>query len=177
MARVLVFGYGNPGRLDDGLGPFVAEAIERLALPEVTVETAYQLAVEDAHTISQHEVVVFVDATVQRGGKPFTLERVAPRVQTAFTSHHLDPASALGLAHDLFRSETRGYLLAIPGHEFNDFGECLSSAAQANAQAAVAFLAEALGRGDDSLLAQRAVPAAPAILAPPFSLDPQPVTP
>ena len=31
--KALVIGYGNPGRLDDGLGPALAEAVEKLDLP------------------------------------------------------------------------------------------------------------------------------------------------
>ena len=34
---MLLLGYGNPGRLDDGLGPALAAQVERLALPGVTV--------------------------------------------------------------------------------------------------------------------------------------------
>ena len=37
--RTLLLGWGNPGRLDDGLGPALAETIERLALPGLTVGT------------------------------------------------------------------------------------------------------------------------------------------
>ena len=46
--RILVIGYGNPGRLDDGLGPAVASAMEEFNLPGVSVDSNYQLTVEDA---------------------------------------------------------------------------------------------------------------------------------
>ena len=46
--KVLLIGYGNPGRLDDGLGPALAAAVEKLAIPGVTVDADYQLNVEDA---------------------------------------------------------------------------------------------------------------------------------
>ena len=29
MAKVLIIGYGNPGRLDDGLGPALADLMEK----------------------------------------------------------------------------------------------------------------------------------------------------
>ena len=60
--KILLIGYGNPGRLDDGLGPAFAKAVEALHTPGVTVEANYQLAVEDAHAVAQHEIVVFADA-------------------------------------------------------------------------------------------------------------------
>ena len=53
-ADILLIGFGNPGRLDDGLGPALADAIEKLALPGVTVESNYQLTVEDAAEIAKH---------------------------------------------------------------------------------------------------------------------------
>ena len=43
--RILVIGYGNPGRRDDGLGPALAARLEALALPGVTVESDFQLAI------------------------------------------------------------------------------------------------------------------------------------
>ena len=43
--RVLLLCYGNPGRLDDGLGPAFGEVLERESLPGVTVDLDYQLTV------------------------------------------------------------------------------------------------------------------------------------
>ena len=62
--RVLVLGYGNPGRRDDGLGPRLAEELSRMGLPGVDVDSAYQLQAEDAAAVADHDVVVFVDAYV-----------------------------------------------------------------------------------------------------------------
>ncbi|MBV8574206.1 MAG: hypothetical protein JOZ58_04080, partial [Acetobacteraceae bacterium] len=36
--RVLVLGYGNPGRQDDGLGPAAVAEIDRRAFPGVLVQ-------------------------------------------------------------------------------------------------------------------------------------------
>jgi hypothetical protein len=60
---VLVYGYGNPGRGDDGLGIALADAIERRALPGVTVQRNYQLNLEDALLLTEFEATVFVDAS------------------------------------------------------------------------------------------------------------------
>ena len=38
-ARVLVIGYGNPGRWDDGLGPALAAELGGLGLPNVTTSS------------------------------------------------------------------------------------------------------------------------------------------
>ena len=150
--RVLVIGYGNPGRLDDGLGPALAEAIAQKQLPGVTVDANYLLTVEDASDISEHEVVVFADAAV-RGAEPFFFREVMPKAELGFSSHHMEPEAVLGLAHDMFGAQTRGYALGIRGYEFDEFGQQLSEGAQNNLLDAIAFLAERLERRDFAALA------------------------
>ena len=76
-AQLLVIGYGNPGRRDDGLGPAFADAIAELALPGVQVEVDYQLSVEDAAAAAAGERVLFVDAD-GAGREPFSVRRLAP---------------------------------------------------------------------------------------------------
>ena len=68
MTNVLIIGYGNPGRLDDGLGPALAEIMEEKRLPGLTVDANYQLAVEDAAQVAQYDVVVFADAAIAGDG-------------------------------------------------------------------------------------------------------------
>jgi hydrogenase maturation protease len=146
--RVLAIGYGNPGRLDDGLGPAMADALEALSLPGVEVLADYQLTVEDAAAVAGHDAVVFVDAAVT-GPEPFSFRRVTAeeRPTVGFTSHSLDPATLLGLARQLFSAHAEGYVLAIRGYEFDEFGERLSARARHNLDAALAFLVPPLREG------------------------------
>jgi hydrogenase maturation protease len=144
--KVLVLGYGNPGRLDDGLGPALAEAIGAMALPGVTVDADYQLAVEDAAQVAAHDYVVFADASVS-GPEPFSFKPVQPVPELSFSSHSLQPEAVLAMAKDLFDARTHGFALAIRGHEFDDFGERLSDRASQNLAAALAFLADLLRSG------------------------------
>ncbi len=88
--RALVLGYGNPGRRDDGLGPRLAEAVDRMDLPRVDVESAYQLQAEDAAAVADHDVVVFVDADVSCPD-PFELRPVVPAGDPRFSTHSLAP--------------------------------------------------------------------------------------
>jgi len=136
---VLLIGYGNPGRLDDGLGPALADAIAALNLPHVTVESDYQLQPEDAAQIACHDVVIFADADI-KCAEPFRFERIEPKRQTSFSSHSTSPEALLALAHDAFGASTPGYVLGIRGRKFDEFGEGLSAAAQANLDAASRFL-------------------------------------
>lgn len=150
-ARVKVIGYGNPGRLDDGLGPALAARLEALDLPGVEVDSNYQLNIEDAESISGSDYAVFADASTDGEG-PFYFRPLKPGPPLTFTSHSLPPASVLRLAQDLFGSKTRAYVLGIRGYEFNEFGEKLSEGAQSNLNAALAFLAARLQSNDPSAL-------------------------
>ena len=142
---MLLIGYGNPGRLDDGLGPALAESVRRMGCHRVTVESCYQLAVEHAEQVAHHDVTIFADADLN-GPEPFRFERLEPDTGTAFSTHSVAPAAILGLARDLFNATTVGYILGIRGYDFDDFGEGLSPRARGNLAAAVAFLESALQR-------------------------------
>ena len=142
-AKVLVLGFGNPGRLDDGLGPALAARVEALGLPGVTVDSGYQLNVEDAAQVAAHDVAIFVDAHLSCP-PPFTFERLRPRPGASFSSHSVRPDAVLGLAHTLFGGHTAGYVLGVRGHVFNEFGEWLSTEARANLDAAYEFLVTSL---------------------------------
>jgi len=143
--KILVMGFGNPGRLDDGLGPTLAARLEALGLPGVTVDSDYQLTVEDAAQVAAHDVAIFVDAHVSCP-PPFVFERLQPRPGASFSSHSVRPDAVLGLAHTLFGGTTEGYVLGIRGHAFNEFGEYLSPEARANLDAACVFLVASLKR-------------------------------
>jgi hydrogenase maturation protease len=144
---VLLIGFGNPGRLDDGLGPALAAAMERSNLRGVTVDSDYQLTVEDAAAVARHDIVIFADADVS-GPEPFSFRRIEPAAQWSFSTHAIEPASVLGLADQLFGAQPEGYLLGIRGYEFDAFGERLSRQAQANLAAATTFLENAIRDGN-----------------------------
>ncbi len=142
--NVLLIGYGNPGRLDDGLGPAMAREIERRNLPGLHVEADYQLTVEDAAEVARYKVVIFADADTT-GPEPFSMKRIGPgEAHLSFSTHSVQPDAVLALAKELFNAEPEGYLLGIRGYEFNEFGERLSDKARANLAAATTFLESAI---------------------------------
>ena len=141
---ILVIGYGNPGRLDDGLGPALADALEALKLPGVTVRADYQLTVEDAAAAAGHDAVVFADASVTGEG-PFSFAPVTPTFTVGFTSHSVTPSTVLGLARELFDAGTRGWVLGVRGYRFDAYGERLSRRARRNLETSLQFLRGWLG--------------------------------
>lgn len=137
--RVLVIGYGNPSRRDDGVGWAVAARVQELRLAGVEVLTAQQLEVEHAETIAVFDEVVFVDAAAV--GQPGTVstKELQPRFEPHAITHYLTPEDLLGLCLALFGARPRGLLISVAGADF-DFGEDLSPAAQAGAQRALEFI-------------------------------------
>lgn len=152
--RILVYGYGNPGRLDDGLGPAFAEEIERLGLEGVTVDSNYQLSVEDSAQIAMYQAVVFADADLSCPGS-FRFRRVVPKAHVSFSSHSISAEALMALAEELMSSRAEAFMLGIRGYEFNRFGEGLSSGARKNLQTALAWIRKAIEEDDLSGLSER----------------------
>jgi hydrogenase maturation protease len=137
-ARLLVLGYGNPGRQDDGLGPAAAERVEVLAMPGVTVDADYQLNIEDAAAMAEHDVVVFIDASVN-GPEPYAWTRIEAAAEISFSSHSVSPESLLTATQRHFGATPEAWVLGIRGYAF-EFAEGLTSQAQVNLEQAVAFV-------------------------------------
>jgi len=145
---VLLVGFGNPGRLDDGLGPALAERIALDDLPGVTVEADYQLTIEDAAEVARYDIVVFADADTA-GPEPFWVKRIGASDDDhlSFSSHSVSPVGVLTLAKRLFNAEPEAYLLGIRGYEFDEFGEGLTDKARANLAEATTYVVHAVRDG------------------------------
>jgi hydrogenase maturation protease len=141
--RILVLGYGNPGRQDDGLGPAVAAGLESLGGPNLTVLDGYQLNIEDAMDVAEHDVVWFVDAA-KTGPSPFVVREIAPASGIEFTSHLVRPEAILAIASDCYGAAPRAFQLAVRGYEFA-FVEALTPAAADNLRAALDMLIHRIG--------------------------------
>ena len=125
---MLVIGYGNTLRGDDGVGPKVAEAVEALKLPGVRTFTCQQLSPEHAEVISQAGRVVFVDAAVDVP-KEVQLRELVPGDTTQLMAHAADPRTMLALARDVFGHVPQAWWLTIPVVNL-EFGEELSPEAK-----------------------------------------------
>ncbi|HDS29811.1 MAG TPA: hydrogenase maturation protease [Firmicutes bacterium] len=142
--KTLIIGYGNPGREDDGIGPAVADAVEKLNLKDITVDSDYQLNIEYAHDVSKFDLVIFVDAS-RECDEPFEMKKIQPALQITFTTHSINAESVLALCGDLYGKYPDAYMLAVRGYSF-EMKEGLSDKAMKNTQKAVEFLAEFIGK-------------------------------
>jgi len=130
MARVLIVGYGNPLRSDDGLGWRAAEELSRsLSLPEIEVVMRQQLTPELADNLTRADVVFFIDAA--HGGQPGEVrcDSVTPQSGTVHT-HHCSPAGILALAQQLYGASPRAFVVSLCGESF-DHGSALSATVEA----------------------------------------------
>lgn len=135
-APLLVFGWGNPSRGDDALGPLFVDAIEAMALPGVECLTDFQLQVEHALDLKGRERVLFVDASANAAA-PFTVERIAPVRDASFTTHAVSPQAILQVFRDVEAEPPPPcWLLAIRGDAW-ELGTAPSEMARQNLQEAI----------------------------------------
>ncbi|OVE75688.1 hypothetical protein BVX98_07155 [bacterium F11] len=99
------------------------------------------LTVEDASTVSEYDVVIFADASVD-GAEPFFFKKIKIGSESplGFSSHHIEPEGVMAMAKDLFAAQTQSYVMGIRGYEFDEFGERLSDRAQNNLLEAIDFV-------------------------------------
>ena len=136
MKKLLVYGFGNPGRQDDGLGPAFAEKVEKWALSEgithIVTDSNYQLNVEDAQLISEFDIVVFADASIEEQVKTFLFDRIeACDAEVKYTLHAASPGYILELCHQMYQKFPDTWLMHIHGDEW-DFKEGLTAKARQN---------------------------------------------
>ena len=141
--RVLVYGYGNPGRQDDGAGIAVVDALEAWARDEdrpwLSFDRNYQLNAEDALTASGSDVVIFVDATRDQE-EGFLFRQIQATRSVAFSTHAMGPESVLALCRDLYGRVPHAFLLTIRGYQWEP-NEPMTPEARENCARAHTYLA------------------------------------
>ena len=124
---LLIVGYGNTLRGDDGIGPMVVEEIGSRGLPGVRTLIHALLAPELADPVSRAREVIFVDASVEP--KARVLWRpLEPGDTTQLLAHSADPRTLLALAREVFGHAPKAWWLTLPVYDLG-FQVGLSSAA------------------------------------------------
>ena len=116
--KVLILGYGNPIRGDDGFGCHVARRLAAGTIdPAIDIRELHQLTPELAEPVSQAAHVIFIDAA--RDGLPGDLRResISPEPAGAFT-HHLTPSALLACARELYGRAPEATLFTAAGASF-----------------------------------------------------------
>jgi hydrogenase maturation protease len=148
---LLVFGYGNPSRGDDALGPVFLERLEDQRAHEEPSSwetlTDFQLQIEHALDLEDRTLVLFVDASFSANA-PFTLTRLSPSQDDSYTTHAMSPSSVLAVFEQVSDNDLPPvYLLSIRGYEF-ELGATISEQAEQNLNQAVEFVLRLLHSKD-----------------------------
>ena len=140
-AKLLVFGYGNPSRGDDALGPLLLERLGASPCPGIECLTDFQLQVEHALDLEGRDLVLFIDAHLSCQ-PPFEFSRLQPACDNSYTTHAMSPSAVLQVYRIIKHKEPPpSFLLSIRGERF-ELGDPLSPQARDN-------LAKAFGFAED----------------------------
>ncbi len=139
VADILIIGYGNELRGDDGIGLRVVEAIATANYPGVRVRSVCQLVPELAAEVAEARIVIFVDSLVGSSRVALEFAPVGVEEITDWCTHNADPRTLLALTRAVYRRTPEAWWLTVPGRIF-DLGEGLSSAAEEGVRQAIALI-------------------------------------
>ncbi len=148
---MLIVGYGNPDREDDGVAWHILERLaKRLGRPgpaqaAESLEGAdgvpdllclLQLGPDLAETVVDYDRVCFVDAHTGAYAEDVRFEEIVAQFQTSPFTHHMTPATVLALTAMLHMRAPQGAVVSVRGYQFG-FAHALSPATAQLAEAAV----------------------------------------
>jgi hydrogenase maturation protease len=131
--KILIIGYGNPDREDDGVAWHVLiDLARRLGQP---VPTEYQegfpetddnprlffdlqLMPEFSEMVAESDTVIFIDAHTGAIPEDLIVKRLTPEYQKSPFTHHMTPETCLSLAETVYGKTPEAYLVAIHGFQF-----------------------------------------------------------
>lgn len=157
LPKLLIFGYGNPSRGDDALGPLLLERLAARRFPDTEYLTDFQLQVEHALDLEDRELVLFIDAHLSCR-PPWEFTRLEPMCDASYTTHAMSPAAVLQVYREIKGQEPPpAFLLSIRGECFA-LNEGLGSSARLHLEAASVFAESLCARPDPTVWSHRATP-------------------
>lgn len=145
MANVVVIGYGNDLRCDDGIGQRVAKGLN---LANVKSLAVHQLTPELAETLKTADLAIFVDACLSLE----SLENLNVQVRwlepenKIITGHTANPESLLALTQAIYGHYPPAWLVTVPGVNF-ELGENLSPIGERGVAGALEKIAQIVNEG------------------------------
>lgn len=128
---VMVIGYGNTLRGDDGLGWVAAERLAEILPPSVSVLQRHQLGIEMVEDIADIDHLVLIDVTASEAPGTITCRQLmATREAYGMLEHHVHPEVLLTTCLALHGRMPEATLFTVGADSF-DFSEELSPPVQA----------------------------------------------
>jgi hydrogenase maturation protease len=132
LKKLLLIGYGNPDREDDGvawhilraftikLGLIPPESYEDEFLESAQIDFAFhlQLTPEMAEDVASYPYVCFIDAHTGNIPEHIRLIDVESEFQNSPFTHHLTPQSLISMCETVYGKRPDAVLLSVLGHRF-----------------------------------------------------------
>ena len=132
MEKLLILGYGNPDREDDGVAWHILRAltIKLGFLPPESYEDEFpevglidfdfqlQLTPEMAEDLAEYKYVCFIDAHTGNIPELVRLIPVKSEFQNSPFTHHLTPQSLMSMCETIYGKRPDAALLSVLGHRF-----------------------------------------------------------
>jgi hydrogenase maturation protease len=134
--KILVVGYGNTLRSDDGIGQIISEKIEELQIPNVETLALHQLTPDLAGSFSEYRGIVFIDASEDMSQNEVQVFDLFPSEEPAQIEHAMSPQNLLRLARDLYSVNPSSCCVVIPARNF-EFSEELSPLTKSSIEPAI----------------------------------------
>ena len=156
IPRVLVSGYGNYDREDDGVAWHILERLaKRIGQPletspdefefkpgnDIDLMYSLQLYPEMAELLIGYSRVCFVDAHTGAVPEEVHIEELSAQHQSSPFTHHLTAATLLNLTESIYQTRPAALLISVRGYSFR-FTRNLSPATSILADQAVDQIAE-----------------------------------
>lgn len=154
--RILVAGYGNYDREDDGVAWHILERLaKRIGQPldttpdefefkpgnDIDLMYSLQLYPEMAELLTGYSRVCFIDAHTGAVPEDVHIEELSPLHQSSPFTHHLTAATLLNLVENIYHTRPEALLISVRGYSFR-FARQLSPATSLLADQAVERIAE-----------------------------------
>ncbi|HSW64535.1 MAG TPA: hydrogenase maturation protease [Dissulfurispiraceae bacterium] len=125
--KILIIGYGNTLRGDDGFGVYVAARLLQEKLGDhVTVLERHQLGPEMAEELSETDFVIFLDIHLSENVGEQICKRIEYENKAPVTfSHHMTPGTLLACTHAIYGKLPHGVIISVGSNLF-DHGSHLS---------------------------------------------------
>lgn len=152
MADILIIGYGNPDRQDDGVAWHVLNGLTRELGSQIEDDTGdaqlrsgtladllfeLQLTPETAELLAKYAYACFVDAHTGAVKNDLNIAPVSADYQASPFTHHMTPQTCLSIAANLYHSNLKdAQLVSIRGYGF-EFSRDLTPKTAALGDAAV----------------------------------------
>lgn len=159
--KILILGFGNPDREDDGVAWHVLTGVaEALGMdtpstpddefPQAVGQPDFlfmlQLVPEIAETLAEYDAICFVDAHTGAIEKSVNVIEIDAQYQNSPFTHHLTPQSCLELTKTLYGKKPISILVSIRGYQFG-FHQTLSEGTKQHAKEAIRLILNWLQTG------------------------------